>query len=64
MKIFDADASRDALPFDRLIPALASMFARGCEVPPRHVHELAAPDGSRVTSLIMPAWLPGRCSGV
>jgi ornithine cyclodeaminase len=64
MKIFDADASRDALPFDRLIPALASMFARGCEVPPRHVHELVAPDGSRVTSLIMPAWLPGRRYGV
>jgi ornithine cyclodeaminase len=64
MKIFDADASRDALPFDRLIPALATMFARGCEVPPRHVVELVAPDGSRMTSLIMPAWLPGRCYGI
>lgn len=64
MKIFDADATREALPFDRLIPALDAMFASGCEVPRRHMHEIAAPDGSHVTSLIMPAWLPGRYLGI
>lgn len=64
MKIFDAKATREALPFHRLIPALDAMFASGCEVPRRHVHEIVAPDGSRVTSLIMPAWLPGRFFGI
>jgi len=56
MKIADADATRAALPFERLVDALRTMFAAGCEVPPRHMHELVAPDGNAVTSLIMPAW--------
>ncbi|MCO5106270.1 MAG: ornithine cyclodeaminase family protein [Burkholderiaceae bacterium] len=56
MRIFDAQATRDALPFGRLVAALRAMFAAGCEVPPRHAHEIAAPDGSALTSLIMPAW--------
>ena len=47
----DADAVRAALPFDRLVPALAAAFATGVHVPPRHVHAL--PGG---TSLVMPAW--------
>ena len=64
MQIFDAEATRAALPFERLIPALRAMFAAGCEVPRRHVHELRAADGGLVTSLIMPAWLPGRYYGV
>ena len=64
MKIFDAPTTRSALPFDRLIPALDAMFASGCEVPKRHVHEIAAPDGGRMTVLIMPAWQEGRYFGV
>jgi len=64
MDLFDAAATRDALPFERLIPALQAMFESGCEVPRRHVHEITAPGGSRFTSLIMPAWLPGRYFGV
>ena len=64
MKILDAAATRAALPFDRLIPALRALFASGCEVPRRHVHELRSADGSLMTSLIMPAWLPGRFYGV
>jgi ornithine cyclodeaminase/alanine dehydrogenase-like protein (mu-crystallin family) len=56
MQIFDAGATRDALPFARLIPALRRSFAAGCEVPPRHVHHIAGADGSACTSLIMPAW--------
>ncbi len=63
MQLFDATATREALPFDRLIAALRAMFASGCEQPPRHVHELAT-DGGRLTSLIMPAWTPGRYYGV
>lgn len=64
MKTFDAPTTRRALPFDRLIPALDAMFATGCEVPKRHVHEIAAPDGGRMTVLIMPAWQEGRYFGM
>ena len=54
MKIFDTVTTRAALPFDRLVPALARAFADGAEVPTRHVH---APPGGTV--LIMPAWQGG-----
>ena len=64
MRFHDAAATRDALPFELLIPALREMFAIGCEVPRRHVHEIGAEGGGMVTSLIMPAWLPGRFYGV
>ncbi len=67
MRVFDAEATRDALPFERLIPALREMFAAGCEVPPRHVHRIDALCGGEadaVTSLIMPAWQVGRAYGV
>jgi ornithine cyclodeaminase/alanine dehydrogenase-like protein (mu-crystallin family) len=64
MRFFDAATTRSALPFERLVPALRAMFASGCEVPPRHVHEIAAGPGEHFTSLIMPAWLPGRYYGI
>jgi ornithine cyclodeaminase len=63
MRIYDASATAAALPYERLVPALEQMFARGCEVPPRHVHEVPSDSGS-FTSLLMPAWLPGRYYGV
>ncbi len=60
MDIFDAERTRAALPFERLIPALRALFAHGCTVPPRHVHQLGpAGAADALTSLIMPAWLPG-----
>jgi len=72
MQVFDAAATHAALPFDALITALRERFAAGCEVPPRHVHEIVNPLGEagqdaasrRLTSLIMPAWMPGRYYGV
>lgn len=72
MRFFDTDATRVALPFDRLIATLRERFAGGCEVPDRHVHEIVNPlgeagqdaAGRRVTSLIMPAWIPGKFYGV
>jgi ornithine cyclodeaminase/alanine dehydrogenase-like protein (mu-crystallin family) len=64
MRIFDAEATRAALPFDRLVDALQALFAQGCEVPARHVHEVPVPGGSPFTSLIMPAWIPGRYYGI
>lgn len=56
MKSFDAAATRRALPFERLIPALERVFVEGCEVPQRHVHQVSGADGVKGTVLIMPAW--------
>ena len=65
MKNLDAAIAREALPFDRLIDALAAMFASGCEVPLRHTHTLAGAEGNAAgTVLIMPAWQPGRYLGI
>lgn len=66
MRVFDAAATRAALPFERLIPALRAMFANGCEMPPRHVHQIAgtANGTAPMTSLLMPAWQAGRFYGV
>jgi ornithine cyclodeaminase/alanine dehydrogenase-like protein (mu-crystallin family) len=66
MRVFDAEATRAALPFERLIPALRDRFARGCVVPPRHVHDISSPTGGppAMTSLLMPAWVPGGHYGV
>lgn len=58
MRVVDAAATRAALPFERLIPALERAFAAGAEVPPRQV--LAVNGG---TVLVMPAW-HGRWFGV
>lgn len=64
MRIFDADATRAALPFDALVPALRERFAAGCEVPPRQALALPDPAGGELTSLLMPAWVPGQAYGV
>jgi ornithine cyclodeaminase/alanine dehydrogenase-like protein (mu-crystallin family) len=65
MRFIDAKATRAALPFPALIEALGALFERGCEVPPRQVHEIAAnASGEAMTSLVMPAWLADRCYGV
>jgi ornithine cyclodeaminase/alanine dehydrogenase-like protein (mu-crystallin family) len=60
----DAPATRAALPYEQLIPALRERFKGGCEVPQRQSHTIAAPGAGRMTSLVMPAWVPGRCYGV
>ncbi len=59
LRILDAAATRAALPFDRLIPALRAMFTEGCEVPSRHLHRWSDGAGGEVTSLLMPAWTSG-----
>ena len=64
MQLIDAAATRYALPFDALIPALQALFAEGCEVPPRQVNAIAELGAAAVTSLVMPAWVPGRYYGV
>ena len=56
MRVLDATAVAAALPFGRLIGALRERFAAGCQVPPRHVHEIRSPQGEVMSSLLMPAW--------
>ncbi len=60
MHVFDAEATARRLPLEPLVPALRAQFAAGAEVPARHVHELAGPGGTTLTSLLMPAWGAGR----
>jgi alanine dehydrogenase len=55
MIVLDAEAVRRALDWRPTIEALRVMFARGCVVPPRHHHSIAAPGGD-ATLLLMPAW--------
>lgn len=55
MKIIDAEATRDALSFERVIPTLRDAFLSNAEVPARHVHYIESHE-ARGTSLIMPAW--------
>lgn len=63
MKTFDAAATRAALDFDRLVPALREAFAGNVTVPPRHVHTLG--DGAeRGTVLIMLAWSDAGYLGI
>ncbi|OUM00157.1 ornithine cyclodeaminase family protein [Variovorax sp. JS1663] len=63
MKQFDADATRRALAFDRLVPALRAAFAEDTQVPPRHVHTVEA-GTDRGTVLIMPAWSEAGYLGI
>jgi ornithine cyclodeaminase/alanine dehydrogenase-like protein (mu-crystallin family) len=60
----NSETTRAALPFERLIAALRHNFTGTCEVPLRHVHDITSPGSHKMTSLIMPAWLPGSYYGV
>ena len=63
MKTIDTDATRAALPFARLVPALREAFAGNTNVPPRHVHAIASGQ-DRGTVLIMPAWSDAGFLGI
>jgi ornithine cyclodeaminase/alanine dehydrogenase-like protein (mu-crystallin family) len=64
MRFYGADETRVRLAFAPLVDALRAMFARGCELAPRQVLELAGGGAEPVTSLVMPAWQEGGCYGV
>jgi alanine dehydrogenase len=64
MLMIEAAEVRRRLPWPALVAALAAMFRQGCQAPLRHHHPLpqaGAPEGSL---LLMPAWQPGRYTGV
>jgi ornithine cyclodeaminase len=56
MRILDAPQTSAALPFTQLIPALREAFRSGANVPLRHRHDIAQPDGTTAALLLMPAW--------
>lgn len=59
MKILSGAEVDAAIDDIALIDRLEVMFRAGCEMPPRHHHTLAAPDGpgsADATLLLMPAW--------
>lgn len=65
MQHLDSTATARALPLPALVDALRRLFASGCTVPQRHVHEVPAADGSPAgTVLVMPAWRPGGRLGI
>ena len=64
MRQMDKAAIRAALPWDRLIEALAEMFREGCEAPLRHRHGWGDGAGAQNTLLLMPAWRAGGHYGV
>ncbi len=64
MKIFDAQCTREFLPWPALIDALRAMFIGGCDMPPRHHHTVEVPGEPAATLLLMPAWVRGEHLGV
>lgn len=64
MLILNPNQTRQALPWDALIAALAAMFKTGCVMPVRHHHSVAVPGEADATLLLMPAWQPGAYLGV
>ena len=64
MQHFDTAATRAALAFDTLVPALHAAFAGDAQVPPRHVHAIAQQGQAMGTVLIMPAWSDAGYLGI
>ena len=64
MRVFDAQRTREVLPWPALVAALRQMFQGGCEMPLRHHHRVAVPGEPDATLLLMPAWVVGEHLGV
>ena len=64
MEYLDPGAVKQNLGWESVIEALKQMFTEGCETPLRHNHSMKVPGQSDSTMLIMPAWAPGKFSGI
>lgn len=64
MKIINAQAVAEALPFDALIDALDAAFRAGANTPDRGHHEIEVPGSDDGTLLLMPCWQTNRNLGV
>lgn len=63
MRTFSAAEVARALPYAKLVDAIAAMFRSGCEAPLRHHHTVKT-EGPDATLLLMPAWRTGKRMGV
>lgn len=63
MRVIDTEHTRLGLPFSALVESIRAMFISGCEVPPRHIHQIAT-RAEPATMLLMPAWQTGGRLGV
>jgi ornithine cyclodeaminase len=64
LQLIDAEATRAALSFERLIPCLRDAFAAGCTVPLRGQHPIENEGAPTATLLLMPAWTHGGFLGI
>jgi len=64
MKLLDADALRDALPYLNLVDAIDAAFKGGFTVPVRAHHNIDVKEGQDSTLLLMPAWSDDGFLGV
>lgn len=55
MHVIDTEHTRSGMPFGALVESIRAMFISGCEVPQRHIHQIAT-DTETATMLLMPAW--------
>ena len=56
IRILDARATAELLPFGALVATLRQAFAEGCVVPVRHHHTIENDGDASATLLLMPAW--------
>src|ERR1700693_1130448 len=56
VRFFDAATIRDALPWPRIIDALAQAFRADVHAPLRAHHRVAVPGEPAASLLVMPAW--------
>ena len=64
MRFIDRRDVAQLLPWADLVTAMEDVFRAGCEAPVRHHHALVRPDRDAGSLLLMPAWQPGRYTGV
>jgi len=64
MRYFDAATIRAALPWSRMLDALAAMLREDVTAPLRAHHAIDVPGAPAATLLLMPAWRTGRRIGV
>ncbi|WP_237153083.1 ornithine cyclodeaminase family protein [Oryzibacter oryziterrae] len=56
MKIFSAEDTAAALPYDRLIEGIRVAFAEGFQAPLRHHHTMPRTEEADAVLLLMPSW--------
>lgn len=64
MKFFNAEKTRDSLPFAELVEALEDGFRGAFHAPLRHHHYLKNSDEADCVLLLMPAWFEEKWGGM